>query len=108
MTDMEYILDRVPLPELLAQAAEESIELAHALLKLRRAHDPANPTPVSKAGAAVQLEEELSDLLLCLGMCLGQLGYTGEIDPCPQGLMDYKLKRWADRLRAQEESADGP
>lgn len=108
MTDLEYILARVPLSELLAQTAEEAIELAHAALKLRRTLDSSNPTPVATVEAVVQFEEEIADLTLCLGMCLGHLGYNDENILALKGLEDYKQKRWADRLRAQEEEADGP
>jgi NTP pyrophosphatase (non-canonical NTP hydrolase) len=108
MTDLEYVLARVPLSELLAQTAEEAIELAHAALKLRRTLDSYSPTPLATVEAVVQFEEEIADLTLCQGICLGQLGYNGEKTLVIQDLMDYKLKRWADRLRAQEEETDGP
>ncbi len=108
MTDLEYVLARVPLSELLAQTAEEAIELAHAALKLRRTLDSSNPTPVATVEAVVQFEEEIADLTLCNSICLGQLGYGLENILALRPLEDYKLKRWADRLRAQEEETDGP
>lgn len=40
------ITDLLPETEILAQMAEEAAELAKAALKLRRAKDGVNPTPV--------------------------------------------------------------
>lgn len=87
--------------ELLCQLAEESDELGHAALKLRRAGDGTNPTPVTPEEAFENLLEEIGDV----SNCLVALGYD-------QGLilMRIKLKaqekmaRWAERL--EEKHAD--
>lgn len=105
MTNKDYVLDKVPVWELLAQVAEEATELAHAALKARRVFDIGNPTPISLEEAYDQLEEEIGDLLLCLEM----LGYDLKELGLFRAQMDDKLQRWADRLgKAQEEETDGP
>ena len=55
----------LPKTEILAQLGEEAAELAQAALKLRRALDGTNPTPVSEAEAWKALIEEFSDVALC-------------------------------------------
>ncbi len=102
MTDFKYVLAKVPTPELLAQTAEEAIELAHAALKLRRTLSSSNPTPVTKGEAEDKFEEEIADLLLCLAL----LGRDHRKPRC-RDMMRAKLQRWAGRLRAREEDPDG-
>ena len=51
--------------ELLAGLAEEAAELSQAALKLRRALDQRNPTPVSMTDASDKLNEEFADVILC-------------------------------------------
>lgn len=83
--------------ELLCQLAEEACELAHAALKLRRALDGTNPTPVDCHTATDKLKEGVADVaLLCELLALDQ--YQGEI----RAIMDYKTKRWEGRLKEKE------
>lgn len=69
LADWKPELDRVNtllgFSELLTGLAEEASELAQAALKLRRAVDGRNPTPVSAAEASEKLNEEFADVILC-------------------------------------------
>jgi hypothetical protein len=97
MTNLEFIRDRVPSVELLAQLAEEAMELGHAALKLRRALDGSNPTPVRFDDALAGFREEMADVRLCLQV----LGYD-QPTAAVQEIMQTKLNRWASRLREKE------
>ena len=88
-----FVRERVPQTELLAQFAEEATELAHAALKLRRAYDGTNPTPVSRHDAMAQLKEEIADVELLLA-CLDLDQYDADYTRIKQA----KLERWARRL----------
>lgn len=91
---IEYIKKMVPRGELFCQLAEESAELAHAALKLRRAEDGTNPTPVTVEEATENLVEEIADILLVLDAL--------EIDPMSlevDMVQEKKLRRWAGRLK---------
>ena len=90
--------DRVNLPivEILAGLAEECTELAQAALKLRRAYDQTNPTPVSEDDAYQQMLEEIADVFLYLEQIPYNIDYVGEI-------MLSKRERWKCRLRKAEE-----
>lgn len=95
MDAFEIIREKVPQTELLAQLAEEATELGHAALKLRRAYDGTNPTPVPAADAFANLKEEIADVwLLLLVLGLASPLYSIERDR----IMEAKLKRWLDRL----------
>jgi NTP pyrophosphatase (non-canonical NTP hydrolase) len=95
MDAFETILARVPYTELLAQLAEEAVELAHATLKLRRAYGGPNPTPVKYEEALANTQEEIADVLLLL-----------EVLQFADGLhlrkyheiIEAKLARWEQRL----------
>lgn len=63
---IEYIQEKLPTTELLAQLAEEATELAHAALKLRRVYDGTNPTPTTYEDALENLHEEIADVKLLL------------------------------------------
>ena len=58
------VFNLLPEEELLAQLAEECSEAAKAALKLRRARDGVNPTPVSEEEAFSNFVEELADIYL--------------------------------------------
>lgn len=98
---MEWqITDFMSYGELLAQAAEEAIELAHASLKLRRAMDNKNPTPVGVVDAVKNLNEEIADLRLCLD----QLGCVHEGDI--ERIYKDKKARWISRLVEARQQED--
>ena len=99
MSEFDYIREQVPQSELLAQLAEEAIELAHAALKLRRVYDGTNPTPVKRSEAFANLKEELADVELLLMV----LGYDrGMLISEKHRIMDAKLQRWVSRLKEKE------
>ena len=92
---LSFIRDKVSQEELLAQTAEEAVELSHAALKLRRVLDGKNPTPVRLSEAFANFEEEIADVMLCLEI----LGYDMQLLTKYRAMMDAKLERWAGRLR---------
>ena len=86
--------------EILCQLAEEASELAKAALKLRRAIDGCNPTPVTREEAEKKLEEEIADVEVCLNV----LGYhTYEHLLTQSEIMQEKLERWRNRLMEAED-----
>lgn len=91
---IEYVKKVLPKTELLAQLAEEATELAHAALKLRRAIDGTNTTPVTYEAALDNLHEEIADVHLVLNI----LGIESSIEH--PGIMAAKLERWVRRLQA--------
>lgn len=93
---IDIIREQVPQEELLAQLAEEAIELAHAALKLRRAYGDANPTPVTRQVAFSNLKEELADVqLLATVLGLDTIVYRLE----RERIMEAKATRWLNRLK---------
>lgn len=74
--------------ELLAALAEEAAELSQAALKLRRALDYTNVTPVSIYECEKNFIEEIQDV----NNCIRALGYESI------GLNERKIKRWITRL----------
>ena len=104
MTNLEYVQDRLPIEEVLAQLAEEAAELGKAALKLRRAIDGTNPTPVTIEQASDNLAEEIADVLLCLEVIEFDIDDVEEL----RQVMNAKLKRWVNRLQeAEREDEDG-
>ncbi len=95
---LDFIREKMPQEELLAQLAEEAAELGHAALKLRRTYGNINPTPVAQDEALAALKEEIADVVL-LTVVLGLDDYTGE----HLQTMTAKLERWVQRLQAAEE-----
>lgn len=91
-----YVRKTVSHGELLAQLAEESTELAHAALKMRRVITGDNPTPVSKGEALAAIKEEIADVELLIEL----------LDVCDNGTVEAiknrKILRWQDRLEEAE------
>lgn len=101
---VEYIREMVDQCERLAQMAEESTELGHACLKLRRAYDGQNPTPVKAKTAYESVLEECADVLLCAIV----MGYDrGDAIRQINKTVCEKLARWVERLEARDESTIG-
>ena len=97
MDEFEVIREALSQEELLAQLAEEAVELAHAALKLRRVYDGTNPTPVKRSEAFANLKEEIADVQLLLRVL--ELDRHGlEYDR----IAGMKLKRWSRRLAEKE------
>ena len=88
---MSIIKEKVPVTELLAGLAEEASELAQAALKLRRVFDGTNPTPVKEDDAMERLYEEMADVKLYCVMLGVNPDYIIK-------MMQYKQKRWEERL----------
>lgn len=95
---VDYIREKLPETELLAQLAEEAAELAQAALKMRRVLDGTNPTPVRMSEAWASLQEETADVLLCLQM----VGVSTNARDYYEAI-HTKLTRWESRLRAAEQ-----
>lgn len=89
---MKTIVDRIGLPALLEQTAEECAELAHACLKEARRLRGENPTPCTEEECKVAIMEEMADVALCLDI-LDDSDYT--LDPI---IAKAKLDRWRKRL----------
>lgn len=108
---------RISKSELLAQVAEEAVELslaamdiappedgaplvkaasrlAHSALKLRRTMSHENPTPVTTDAAMLKVQEEVADVLLCLDV-LGMDVTDANIDL----IQEQKIMRWLVRLK---------
>lgn len=90
----------MPVTELLAGLAEECSELAQAALKLRRAYDQTNPTPVTIDEAMEDLYEEMADVKLYCSMLSVNTKYISEV-------MQRKQMRWEERLNAQRNATAG-
>lgn len=82
----------LPVTELLAGLAEEASELSQAALKLRRAYDQTNPTPVKEEDAYDDLLEEIADVHLYLDQL--SLNWAAIDD-----IMEFKGMRWRERLK---------
>ena len=115
---MKPIVDRIGLPALLEQTAEECVELsealtdeivrllvcldankacaglAHACLKEARRLRGENPTPKTTPECWLAISEELTDLQICIEM-LEAAGYHG--DPA---IADVQRQRMGQRLAA--------
>lgn len=98
ITLLNFIRQMLSPEELLAQLAEEGAELTHAALKLRRAKDGTNPTPVVQSSAMNALLEEIADVMLLVEL-LNFDPYDDEI----RDIMDFKLQRWEKRLKERGE-----
>ena len=82
----------LPQGEILAQLAEEAAELSHAALKLRRALDGTNPTPMTAEEARLSLLEEIADVIVCENQ-LARIDWEVINDIC-----ERKLRRWQERM----------
>lgn len=99
INETQYIKEKLPKTEILCQLAEESAELAQAALKLRRAIDKTNPTPISVEAAENALLEEYGDVINCLDVLL-----TATQNAFVVKMRKEKMVRWADRLKRLEEN----
>lgn len=63
---MSTIVDKIGVPALLEQTAEECCELAQACLKMARKLRDENPTPKSVEDIRDNLVEEMADVDVCL------------------------------------------
>lgn len=98
MNDVEYIADALSEEALLRQLAEEGVELAHAALKLIRAIDTSNPTPVKPAEAMEALEVEFVDVHNAFVILNAKLHYRLLPEEKFDEISERKIRRWAGRL----------
>ena len=95
------IIKQIPRRERLEALAEEANELSQAALKVIRAEKLSqNPTPKTEDEARTTLLEEFYDVLIC-ALSLGI------IIPGEETLLNnFKVKRWADRIKGAENNND--
>ena len=91
------VVDKIGVPALLEQTAEESIELAHACLKLARKIRKENPTPKTKEELCHNLNEEIADVRLCIDTMIDELVDVVSIVEI-MNVTKYKDQRWKERL----------
>ena len=94
MTEEEkraYIRDNIGNTDLLVQLGEECAELSAAIFKLVRKLNGNNPTPKNVKEINADVEEEMTDVFLCIDV-LGGL----YINHAQYGA---KLDRWCERIR---------
>lgn len=89
-------------PAMLEQTAEECSELAQACLKLARIMRNENPAYITKSQAIGNLNEEIADVMICLGELVGTFVSTDAINHA----IDIKEKRMTDRLSPKEVNND--
>ena len=92
------IIDKIGIPALLEQTAEECTELAQASLKLARKMRGNNPTPKDVPELIENLEEEVADVCICINL----LSDDGIIDT--DNVFDIskaKEKRWMKRIEEE-------
>ena len=94
---MKKINDYLTTPDLLCQLAEEASELAQAALKLKRAMEGTNPTPLSVEECVENMDEEIADVSLLVYL----LGYNKREHMLAQScVVQRKKERWLKRLEA--------
>ena len=98
------VLDYIDENEILAQLSEEASEVAKAALKLRRARDRKNPTPVSIREAWADLNEEYGDVLNCLyALFNDDDDRIYDFFEHANITADEKRKRWIKRLKERDQ-----
>ena len=87
--------DEISKPVILEQCAEECAELNHACLKMARKLRGENPTPKTIEEINDNLEEEIADVLVCIGVIV-ESGLISMEDVEP--LICDKRYRWEKRI----------
>ena len=92
------IIDKIGIPALLEQTAEECTELAQACLKLARKMRGNNPTPKDVPELIENLEEEVADVSICIELLAddGIIDTVNVID-----ISEAKEKRWMKRIKEE-------
>lgn len=96
--NIDYIAKNISEGDILCQLAEEASELAHAALKLKRAIEGTNPTPVSKYEAMKNLVEEMVDINLCSEIIEEKFSDSLPVDWGDE-IHINKADRWCQRLK---------
>lgn len=92
--EYKTVSDYLTESEMLQQTAEEAAELAQAALKLKRAEDGVNPTPISIEAARAHFIEEIADVY----NCIEALELTKEDITAINSIQCDKYRRWVERL----------
>ena len=86
------IWEKIGIPAMLEQTAEEAVELAHACQKLARIERGENPTPAKKIETMDAVEEEAADMFICIDELI-----RAEI--INRRLMELRMNKKIDRAR---------
>ena len=99
---MNRVIEKIGLPALLEQCAEECTELAHACLKLARKMRGENYTPKTMEECVAAMKEEVADVELCLNTIID----SGMVCTEDEVVDIYMAKhdRWFKRLRIEGET----
>lgn len=98
---MKEIIEKIGIPAILENVAEECLELGHAGLKLSRVLRGENPTPVTEEAAIAKVVEEAADVTLTIE-ALKQAGIISDEDVKHE--VKYKKQRWIKRIEKMEQS----
>lgn len=93
---MNKIVEKIGMPALLEQCAEEASELTHACLKLARKMREENPTPKTDEECVAAFIEEVADVQLCIKTIIESELVCSEDDIL--FIKVNKLRRWKERL----------
>lgn len=96
--NIDYITKHLSECDILCQIAEEASELAKAALKLKRAIEGTNPTPVTKKEAIENLVEEIADINLCIDIIESKFDDGFPLDLEIETII-IKADRWCKRLK---------
>lgn len=99
-TNMGLMLEKIGLPAMHEQLAEEATELAKEALKMARILRGENPTPVTMETAMANLREEYTDVV----QCAEELGIMVDKDQIERKQARFR-RRWIDRM--EEMNPDG-
>ena len=97
ITKEKTVVERIGLPALFEQTAEECMELAHALLKYARKIRGENPTPKSEEEILHNVIEEMADVRLCLDEIDTEIFTDDERNEMFR-IINRKQERWYKRL----------
>ena len=100
---MSDIMEKIGLPAMLEQLAEECYELAQASLKYARLLRGDNPTPKTEQECLEALTEEMADVELCnsLLMTADHVDFDAVME-----MIEVKDKRWHKRIQ-EAQNEDG-
>lgn len=98
---MKELIEKIGVPALIENVAEECLELGHAGLKLSRVLRGENPTPVTEEAAIAKVVEESADVTLMIE-ALKQAGIISDADVKDE--VKYKKQRWAKRMEKIDNS----
>lgn len=87
-------INKIGLPAVLEQCAEECTELAKVNLKMARKLRGENPTPKTMDKINQELIEEIADVLVCIDILLDEVVSRDDVT----SVMLEKRFRWNERL----------